>query len=436
MRTGIVISDIHMGATDVDKSYIEISEIFLKYIKEENFDFLVITGDFFDHKLFLNDKESIVSYKLLKEIIDICNEKNAKLRIVYGTESHECNQYDLIPYLNEAASNNDNVKVIKQLQEEDLFDDLKVLYIPEEYLFNKDEYYNEYLSKKDYYDYVFGHGVIREVMKDVVVSMENKSTENSKRQKVPVFSSAELSYCCKGQVFFGHYHINQNIQDKVFYVGSFSRWKFGEEQEKGFYKITKKKDEYNAYFIENTMAPKFVTIGYGYDSDVFKNTENMDAALSHIDKLVKDKVFDNVRVEFNIPSDIENPESTINYIKNRYKFNDKFKVHIVHGYIDDKKEQQNEKLKEEFKKYSFIDDKSLSLGDKVARFIRLEYSKEVPLDDIEDILYKAFNDIISSMFNSDDKPSEVTTTDKDQVSHSIKTKTDEDGVKETTIKIK
>ena len=70
-------------------------------------------------------------------------------------------------------------------------------------------------------------------MKEAATQIENKS---SNRKSVPVFSTAELRRICKGQVYFGHYHINTDLDD-IYYVGSFTRWQFGEEGRKGFYKV-------------------------------------------------------------------------------------------------------------------------------------------------------------------------------------------------------
>lgn len=397
--TGIVISDIHVGALSLDKLYNEYHEIFINYIKKmKSLDFLIIDGDFFDHKFFLNDKESIVAYKMMVELLDVCRLYQTKIRIVYGTESHECNQYDILSLLDIYP----DIKVIKYAEEETLFDDMRVLYLPEEHLTNANEYYKKFFDKTKNYNYIFGHGVIREVMKDAAVQMENKTSTESKRKKVPIFTTSQFRKCCKGQTFFGHYHINQNINDDVFYVGSFSRWCFGEEEPKGFYQIDYdvKSNTYDAIFIENTMADSYVTIGYGYEDKVFDSIEDMDKSLSSVDKLISNNVFDHVRFEFNIPDNVENPEATMNYLKERYKFNDKIKLNIVHGYIEEKKKQQKEIIKKENEKYSFIFDKSLDLENKVSQFISIEYHKDIPSDSTSKYLFLPLNQILEEL---DDK---------------------------------
>lgn len=389
---GLVISDIHVGAMNLDKLHNEYLEIFIKKINNmKTLNFLIIAGDFFDHKFYLNDKEATIAYVMLKELVLACKEKNAIIRIVYGTESHECNQYDILSLLKIY----DKIEVVKYAKEEELLDGLNILYLPEEHLLDRDSYYSKYFSNTKQYDYVFGHGVIREVMKDAVVHMENKNTE-TKRKKVPIFTSAELKKVCKGHIFFGHYHMNQEIDDKIFSISSFSRWKFGEEGRKGFYELScdTDKGDYKATFIENSLADSYKTISFGYDDKIFKDDAQLQTSLNEMDALMSRDVYDHVRFIFNIPSTIENPESTMNYLKERYKYKDKVKLEIVHGYIEEKRKQQKEQVQLENEKYSFIFDKNLELEDKIKRFISIEYNREIPTETISDFIYKSLNEII------------------------------------------
>ena len=387
---GIVIADVHVGAFDVKRQRKEYLEMFIDHIKNmDQLDFVVICGDFFDHKFFLNDKESYHAYAMLEELIMVCKEKRALIRIVYGTESHECNQYDIL----EVMSLYDNIQVIKCVEEEELLPGLNVLYLPEEHIEDKESYYHDYFEEPKKYDYVFGHGIIREVMKEAVLHM---STSKSKRKKVPVFSSGELSRICRGQVYFGHYHINENIEDKVFYIGSFSRWQFGEEKPKGYYELScdLNKHKYKNKFIENTMAETYQTIRYGYESEVFNNEEKRNQILNRMDDLIGKKAFNHLRFIFNIPSTAKNPEATLNYLRERYKFDDHIKMETVNGYVEEQKEEKNKQLNEENKKYDFIFDKNLPVEDKISQYIEIEYHKNIAPEKVSQYMVKSLNEIL------------------------------------------
>ena len=212
-------------------------------------------------------------------------------------------------------------------------------------------------------------------MTDLSVHIDNKSDDKRKRTKV--FTTKELDKICKGEVYFGHYHINIETDDKFFSIGSFSRWKYGEEGRKGFYEIEYNvdKEKYSHKHIENTLAKDYKTIRIGYN-------------------MIKREAYDNIRVIFNIPSDIEQPESTINYIRETLKKSDNIKVEIVNGYIDEKRKLQKEKINETNQLYSFIFDKNLQLEDKTSKFISITYNKEISSSDIKKYLYQPLNEII------------------------------------------
>jgi hypothetical protein len=326
---------------------------------------------------------------------DIINavDSDTKIRLVYGTESHECNQYSIISKL--STTKNIDIKVIKYVEEEELLPDLNVLYLPEEHIRDKHEYYKEYLSNTKKYDYIFGHGIIREAMTVAATKVENNT---QKRPKAPVFSTAELRAMCKGETYFGLYHVNTEM-DGVYYVGSFSRWIFGEEERKGFYHVTYKskddKTEYKHEFIENTMCDVYKTISFGYQNKIYNDTPTLDGELDKIDKMIKQKLFDHVRFEFNIPEECENPEFLINYINEKYKFNDKVKLEIVHGYIENKRQREKEEVKKENDKYSFIFDRNMKLEDKTSCFISIEYNRDISAEKISLYLYKPLNEILN-----------------------------------------
>lgn len=392
---GLLISDIHIGAMNLSQIKEELENCFLSYIenefKEKSLDFIIFLGDYFDHKLYMNDDSSKYSSKFLKDLLDRISLINpsCKIRFVYGTESHECDQYDTI--LNNIDERFD-IKVIKHVSEEFLFPSMNILYIPEEHIVDRYEYYKEFFENREY-TYVFGHGVIREVMKEAAVLSDNQ--KDSKRKRTPVFSTAELRKITKNS-FFGHYHMNIEDNMGFHYVGSFSRWKFGEDEPKGFYHITynDNTDEYDEKFIVNNLAKLYKTISFGYSDKMFQSMEELDKKLNNLQNVINADVFDHVKFRFNIPENCENPESYINYINERYKYDDRIKVEISHGYIESKKKREKEAIKENNDKYSMIFDKSIPIEEKVSYFISVEYNKDISRDSIDSYLHRSLEDIL------------------------------------------
>lgn len=383
---GIVISDIHFGAFSPDILYNELNEIFLKYLDSmKQIDFIIIDGDYFDHKIYLNEKISKYSMQLMERLVNLAKDHHCPIRIIYGTESHEANQYNIF-----SIYNDDNVdfKVIYTVEEEELLPNLHVLYIPEEYIYSKKEHYDSFLKRKNRYDYIFGHGVIQEVMTQASRSTKEKS--DSARKKVPVFTTSELIDICKGQIYFGHYHINTNIMNKVFYIGSYSRWEHDQEEAKGFYHLTcnPEKETYTQKFIENSLARKFITYTYGYNSKVMENEDALIEELNKKDKLTEISDSDYVRFIFNIPENHPNPEFIINILNERYKFNDSVKVNISNGYVEKKKSVNKKKLHDALNEFPMIFDKSVLIENKVVYYIKKKFDKDIPLDHVKKYLYQ------------------------------------------------
>lgn len=384
---GLLLADIHIKAQDYQQTYKEYK--FLEnYLDDKHYDFCIILGDFFDRKIYSYEEYIQLAYKYMLLLISHCE----KVRVVYGTKSHENEQYNIFDFLKDdiykvmPLSFQLDFKVIKSVEEEELFPDCKVLYLPEEYVLDKKEYYKEYLSKEKEYDYVFGHGVIQEVMTNAVRSIDKKSNKTHERKKTPVFTTMELKKICKGQTYFGHYHIHTNIDDVIFYVGSFSRFCFGEEEKKGFYEIEKTKKEYKNEFIENISARRYVTKKYGYKDAIFTSETLLIKELDSIIPKKEKAGIDFLRLIINIPEDYEKAEFLINLLNERFKFRTDIKIEIVNGYVEKKRQVNKEEVQEVFEKYDFIFDKNEEDERKISYFIREKNNKEMSPEQIKKYL--------------------------------------------------
>ena len=382
---GVVISDIHFGVINSQELYKELKNKFLDYLESKmhsSIDFIIIDGDYFDHKLYVNERTTSYAIEFMTRLCSISSELgDFPIRVIYGTESHEVNQYNIFYTLEEEF----NFKVIRTVSDEELCKGLNVLYIPEEHIKDKKRYYEEYLSRKDYYDYIFGHGIIEEGMQNASRSIK----KDTQKEKPPIFKSKELSYACKGKVYFGHYHINSEVDDNVFYVGSFSRWAHGEIEPKGFYhvKCDTKKGKYTHTFIENDMARKYVTYIFGYN-DIALNEDKIIEELDKRDKLSKLNNIEYVKYVFNIPEDHPNPEFIINILNERYRNDKKTKIETVNGYISKKERIKKKQVSEIIEKFPLVFDKYTKIEDKIVYYIKIKNDRDVSIDKVKKIIYK------------------------------------------------
>lgn len=137
---GALIADVHVGALDAHELYFQLNEVFIKTIKElPVLDFIVICGDLIDKKISMNSQHATILLNFISDIKDIIKSKEnpVKLRILKGTESHDNRQLEVLHSVLQGI----DYKIINEVEEEYLFEDFKVLYIPEEYMEDMDEYY-------------------------------------------------------------------------------------------------------------------------------------------------------------------------------------------------------------------------------------------------------------------------------------------------------
>lgn len=392
MRVGILLADLHFGTVESTKFADEIQLIIETIRKTDPLDYIIFLGDVFDHKMYVGDPHITNTIMFIRAITTIAANRGIKIRMIYGTDSHECDQYILFKGY-EMAKGLD-FKVITEVSEEALFEDLNVLYVPEEYITaSKEEYYGEFFHKNAVYDYVFGHGVIMEGM-IMVKNDQNMQWETSKSPKFTINDFKDV----RGEVYFGHFHVNTDVTDSIHYVGSYSRWKQDEEQAKGFMCITKDGNAYHHQFIENPEATLYKTIRFGYTHSIFNEDIPLDDHARGIDRMIgMYPEGTRVRLMINIPDTYKNPEFFITYLKDRYHMHRYVTLEFVNGYIDKKRQESKEELHKTITQYSYILKKEDSLGETISKYIKDKKGKEIPPEKVTFYLTQNLQDILSDI---------------------------------------
>ena len=152
------ISDIHIGKKD-DMRLKEELEIFFDYLKDtENIDMITISGDLFDRVLTANEYGTTLALEFIQRLIDLYVPE-IDIRIIKGTRSHDFNQLDILKVFKEKAGS--HFKIIEK-NEVEVFNGYKILYLPEEYPTDYDDFYKENLLgvEDKVYDFIIGHGMI------------------------------------------------------------------------------------------------------------------------------------------------------------------------------------------------------------------------------------------------------------------------------------
>ena len=369
------IADIHFGAVKSDVLYTELTERFLKVIDGKKIDMIVFGGDLFHNIITMNYSTSHIVLLFMRNVFDVCEKNGIKyVRIIQGTMSHDNNQLHNFHIFEKETSV--DFKIILSVQEETLPEGIRILYIPEEYMKDPNEYYREYLDgKSKKYDFIFGHGMVDEV----AFVAKNQESENT-MSKAPIFKSKQLINACRGPIYFGHIHTRTTVRNHLHYPGSFTRWRHGEEAEKGFFLSVYSTTEHKYFheFVVNDLAPTYITVeiipGQEYVEDPDKIVQR-----------IREVSADNIRVVFHIPDDIDCTYA-IQYLTETYRNNSKIKF-VTKNTKDLAKEIREEEIyKQIFDKYSFVFDKSLTKSQVIQKFIKVKKGRDIPIEIIKDEL--------------------------------------------------
>lgn len=373
------ISDIHIGASDDKNLYDNLKEFFFKNIKEDIPDMIVICGDISHDTLSLNSQSGKVYLKFAKKLISLCSKYNIILRIVKGTQSHDRNQlevFNIQEYEGEL-----NVRIFNTVTEEETIPGYKFLYIPEEYVNDKDKYYGEYFNKE--YDMIFMHGLVS----DAAFIAKHQESESS-HPRAPIFNTDDLLNLSIGPVVAGHIHGHCCFKDRFFYTGSFTRWQFGEEESKGYmrFKYYKRDRDFEMQFIENTNAPIYKTIKVDMKSGLYNM--GIDRTMKELLRIKEEAVYDKLRFLVTIPEDYSEPQLFSDSIKELFSLYKNIVVKINSL----SKSKQEAKVKEQIeillKTYDYIFEEKITYSEKIKRFISTKFGKEIDIEEIDKYIYK------------------------------------------------
>lgn len=353
------ISDIHIGKKD-DMRLKEELEIFFDYLKDtENIDMITISGDLFDRVLTANEYGTTLALEFIQRLIDLYIPE-IDIRIIKGTRSHDFNQLDILKVFKEKAGS--HFKIIEK-NEVEVFNGYKILYLPEEYPTDYDDFYKENLLgvEDKVYDFIIGHGMI-----DFIAFTGYEDDSENRVHGTPTHKADDLIRVTKGPIIFGHIHEKQEYKDKIYYTGSYSRYSFDTPSEKGFMLFDIDDDDPSKFkmtFIENTKAPTYAVL------DIDKlNLEGVDDHVKYIKEL-SDK-YDFVKIK-------TGNKANLDIARALTEKDSSIKVQSVN------KEKETIKVDP---KYEYILKKELPLNETIRKFMNEEYDKDIDLDFISKVI--------------------------------------------------
>ena len=222
----IALADLHCGCPRLDP--VHFTETIRKFVLpkiQADVTHVFIAGDFFDLSVTMNSSASAAAMTVITELKNCCAAAGARLRILRGTFTHDRNQsrHFLLasPEFNYCTKLYDTLAI-----EYDEETKLNFLYMPDNLRYS-----------------------------DIYEEVEN------------LLKAHHLERVC---VLNGHVHTS-SIYNNVVSIGSFDRFAYAEEEDKGFYIVTRSDDGLYSYeFVKNEDANPFWTINlqnFGPDTE-------------------------------------------------------------------------------------------------------------------------------------------------------------------------
>lgn len=341
------VADLHFGAFDPAKQYAILVEQFLGEIaKLPVIDIISIDGDLFDHKVMSNSDTALYASKFVADLVYLAKSKNATLIILAGTYSHDFDQLKLFyHYMHNSEYYGADVRVITNIQFE-IIKGAKILMIPE--LNGVDEeVYQKYFSNSGWYDSAFVHGTFEG-------SVYGNLTSGSSR----LLTAQDFRYCM-GVVISGHVHKSGCFQGFYYYCGCPYRWKFGEEEEKGYLIVAHDLDT-QIHYVDFRPIESF-----RYDTIYLDQlvSEDPKKICDYINQLRVNQGIDFIKVKFRIP--IPGYNKTI--ISNYYRNNPTTFVEFMDAAEIEKQKQEQAIMNDS--QYNYLMDPNISDFERFVRYV-------------------------------------------------------------------
>lgn len=353
------IADMHFGALDPKTQYELLkTQIIDELNKLPILDIIGLLGDFFDRRGMSDSDATLYGQMLMSDIRQVAINKNASVVILMGTKQHDADQMRLFyHYLSDPEF---DIRIVETIKFE-YVKGAKILCIPE--LYGLDEkIYQNFLSFSGGYDMCFMHGTVKGA-----IYGDNAGLSR-------LFTIEDFKNCL-GPIFAGHVHTAGCFNSDIYYCGSPLRWKFGEEQEKGYMICLYNMDTRKYY---TTLIPVY---SFRYD------TVNIDEIISQDPKDVieyintlKEEGIDYLRLSITK----EVPTEDMNIIKEYYRNNGHIKFKLARntdGIVSSDISQSNE-----FSNYAYLFDNSLSEYDKLGIYIKSKEGIMIPGETIKQIV--------------------------------------------------
>ena len=337
------LADLHFGAFNPKTQFDILKEqVLQKLLNLPKLDVICVNGDIFDHKVMSNSDAAMYACSFIDILVNIARQKNSTLVLLHGTYSHDYDQLKLFYHYIEDPTV--DIRIVTTIKFE-MIKGAKVLCIPE--LYNVDEsIYRHFFFESGWYDEAFIHGTFKGAVYGDNVGAGRLLTPE------------DFIYC-KGVAIAGHVHKSGCFNGFFYYCGCPYRWKFGEEEEKGFIILAHDLDS-QIHHVHFEIVNSF-----RYDT-IYLDTlvsEDPKKIIDYINNLRVSQGIDFIKVKFRVPVSGYNKTVINNYYRNNPSTFVNFEENV------ELERQKKEELIKQNAQYSFLTDTSLTPFEIFVRYV-------------------------------------------------------------------
>lgn len=267
------ISDIHIGNRRVSAELMKrmLKEQFFDIIKKYSYlDAILVGGDISHTLLSLSSDYGRVYLWFIDKLYKTAKKRGCEIHILEGTPSHDMDHLSAVEHY---CDNDEEVKffIYRKYEIVNIMDNYRMLVLPDKKLNKKGIDHLEKLLKEEV-DIILGHGLIDRLAYFTQES-ENLATTSYH------YNVKDMMKNCNGPILFGHIHMPLNIQDKFFYIGSFTKLERGNGTH-GFLTIGINDKNRKQFRVE--MMPNDLSMNY-YNIDIRQEDLNKYDAMTLVD---------------------------------------------------------------------------------------------------------------------------------------------------------
>lgn len=374
----VSIADIHWGAMDPVEMYEHLQYLLAFIRQKKDLDLVVLVGDYFDYRLTLNSKAALLSLRFFDELYNTCKESGVqRLRMIKGTQEHDNDQLDAI----HPKEDGDFFKKFYTNTVEETLPGLRCIYCPDEDIFLED-YLKIYAENiRENIDIGFFHGNFDVILPKFVLEENlNHHTESI------IFEKKFWAMRINGPMIAGHWH-TETEDEPLHYIGSYDRWKFGEEEDKGFLYTEYNTDtqEYFHHHIKNPYARRYETLVV--DNSLVSTPEQFAELRDTVKKLHNADPLMKIKIKYLISEENLTAMQNFNEFRNVVSNIKGVKIDFKDLSKREKKKKEKETNQMNFERYSYISRKT-PVNEVIQRYLREDRGIDMSLEQIDSYIAK------------------------------------------------